>query len=55
MKETYELIQALRDAEDKWYDERGLEGACWSVDIRVSELDSNFEQVLKRVIDEGRK
>ena len=55
MNETYHLIQALRDAEEKFYEDNNLEGACWRVDIAVNELDQSFTEVLKRVIDEGRK
>lgn len=54
MNETYKLIEALRKAEEKFFEDNNLEGAFWRTDITVNEMDVNFEVVLKRVIDEGR-
>lgn len=49
---TYKLIEKLREAQEKFFDDENLDGAYWAVDLIVHEMDSMFEKPLKRVIDE---
>lgn len=58
MKETppehyiYELIKHLRKAEEEFFEEHGLDGAFYCVDLTVYDMDSTFTQPLKKVVDQ---
>ena len=54
-QDSYDLIRYIRESEQKWYKKNGYDGAFWRVNIEVNELDHACENVLKRIIDEGRR
>lgn len=47
----YQLIEAMRKAQEDYCAKEGLEQAYWCVDLVVHEMDSGFEKSLKKVID----
>lgn len=46
------LIKHLRDAENQFYNEYGLEGAYFKVKLEVSEMDASFQHKLRTITDE---
>lgn len=48
---TYDLIKHLRRAQEEFFEKEGLEGAFWAVDLTVFEMDGEFNEPLKKVID----
>ena len=47
---TYGVIKAMRAAAYKYFEDEGIDGAYWNIDIEVYELDESFEP-LKKVKD----
>jgi hypothetical protein len=49
--EIYGIIQAMREAKQKYCEDNGIGGSQFCADITIYETDYNFTEALRRVDD----
>jgi hypothetical protein len=49
---SYDLIKYMRKAQSDFFDKHSLEGAYWCVDLTVYEMDDQFKEPIKKIVDQ---